>query len=224
MSNAFNLSQLANNTNSSGQVSLTAGVTGTLPIANGGTNSTATPTNGGVAYGTGTANAYTAAGTSGYFLQSTGAATPTWAAVTVSAFPSGTRMSFQQTSAPTGWTKDTTAAINDSILRLVTGSASSGGSTAFSTWSAVTATGATTLSTSQIPSHTHGFLISSSSAGENLSSSDWFGWSNDGGGFGRYDNNFTNTVMIASAGGGGSHTHSLTQSLKYYDFIIASAN
>jgi hypothetical protein len=42
MSNAFNLSQLANNTNSTGQVSLTAGVTGTLPIANGGTGSTST--------------------------------------------------------------------------------------------------------------------------------------------------------------------------------------
>jgi len=42
MSNAFNLSQLANNTNSTGQVSLTAGVTGTLPIANGGTGTTST--------------------------------------------------------------------------------------------------------------------------------------------------------------------------------------
>jgi hypothetical protein len=59
--------------------SLTADVTGTLPIANGGTNSTATPTNGGVGYGTGTAHAYTAAGTSGQVLTSNGAAAPTWA-------------------------------------------------------------------------------------------------------------------------------------------------
>ena len=80
MTQAFNLSQLGNTINSSGQVSLTAGVTGTLPVANGGTNSTATPTNGGVGYGTGTAHAYTAAGTSGYILQSTGAAAPVWAA------------------------------------------------------------------------------------------------------------------------------------------------
>ena len=36
--------------------------------------------------------------------------------------PSGTRMSFQQTAAPTGWTKDTTAAINDTAMRLTTGS------------------------------------------------------------------------------------------------------
>jgi hypothetical protein len=51
---------------------------GTLPIARGGTNSTATPTNGGVAFGTGTAFNFTAAGTSGQVLQSNGAAAPTW--------------------------------------------------------------------------------------------------------------------------------------------------
>jgi hypothetical protein len=63
-----------------GSVALGADVSGTLPIANGGTNSTATPTNGGVTYGTGTAQAYTAAGTSGYVLKSNGAAAPTWIA------------------------------------------------------------------------------------------------------------------------------------------------
>lgn len=57
---------------------LTTNVTGTLPIANGGTNSTATPTAGGAGYGTGTAHAYTAAGTSGQLLQSNGASAPTW--------------------------------------------------------------------------------------------------------------------------------------------------
>lgn len=61
-----------------GKVGLTTHVSGTLPIANGGTNTTATPTNGGVAYGTGSAVAYTAAGTSGQFLQSNGSAAPTW--------------------------------------------------------------------------------------------------------------------------------------------------
>ncbi len=78
MSNAFNLSQLANNINTSGQVSLTAGVTGTLPIANGGTNSTATPTAGGAIYGTGTSLAATAAGISGQALVSNGSSAPTW--------------------------------------------------------------------------------------------------------------------------------------------------
>lgn len=51
---------------------------GTLPIVRGGTNSIATPTNGGIAYGTGTAFAFTAAGTAGQLLQSNGAIAPTW--------------------------------------------------------------------------------------------------------------------------------------------------
>jgi len=59
---------------------LTTGVTGTLPIANGGTNSTATPTAGTIPYGTGTALAYSSAGTSGQLLQSNGASAPTWVA------------------------------------------------------------------------------------------------------------------------------------------------
>lgn len=58
--------------------SLTTNVSGTLPIANGGTNSTATPTNGGVGYGTGTAYAFTTAGTAGQALLSAGAASPVW--------------------------------------------------------------------------------------------------------------------------------------------------
>lgn len=55
-----------------------AEVTGILPIANGGTNSNAAPTNGGLAYGTGSAYAFTAAGTSGQLLRSNGAGAPTW--------------------------------------------------------------------------------------------------------------------------------------------------
>ena len=60
------------------QISLTAGVTGTLPIANGGTNATATPTAGAIAFGTGTAYSFTLAGTAGQVLTSAGAGTPTW--------------------------------------------------------------------------------------------------------------------------------------------------
>ena len=65
-------------------IPLSTGVTGTLPIANGGTNSTATPTAGTVPYGTGTAFAFTSAGTSGQLLQSNGASAPTWVAPVVS--------------------------------------------------------------------------------------------------------------------------------------------
>lgn len=47
------------------------------------------------------------------------------------AFPSGTKMLFQQTSAPTGWTK-VTSGVDNKALRVVSGTAGSGGSNAFS--------------------------------------------------------------------------------------------
>jgi len=59
-------------------VSLTTQVSGTLPIANGGTNGTSAPTAGAVPYGTGTAYAFSAVGTSGQVLTSAGAGVPTW--------------------------------------------------------------------------------------------------------------------------------------------------
>jgi len=52
---------------------------GTLAIASGGTNGSATPTTYGVAYGTGTAYAFTAAGTTGQVLTATTGGAPTWA-------------------------------------------------------------------------------------------------------------------------------------------------
>lgn len=64
-------------------------------------------------------------------------------------FSSGTVMIFGQTSAPTGWTKSTTH--NDKALRVVSGAASSGGSTAFT--SVFTSR---TITTSNMPSHSHG--------------------------------------------------------------------
>jgi hypothetical protein len=49
-----------------------------VAINRGGTNGTATPTAGAVAYGSGTAYAFTAAGTTGQVLQSNGSSAPTW--------------------------------------------------------------------------------------------------------------------------------------------------
>ena len=62
------------------KVGLTTHISGTLPIANGGTNATATPTAGAVIYGTGTAYAASAAGTTGQVLTSQGSSAPIWSA------------------------------------------------------------------------------------------------------------------------------------------------
>jgi hypothetical protein len=60
----------------------TVTLAGTLGIANGGTNGSATPTAYGVAYGTGTAYAFTAAGTAKQVLIANTSAAPTWSTLT----------------------------------------------------------------------------------------------------------------------------------------------
>lgn len=148
----------------------------------------------------------------------------------VKAFASGTLMLFQQTSAPTGWTKQTTH--NDKALRVVSGAASSGGSTAFtSVFTSRTPAGtvtmtnaAVTLTTSQIASHAHqGNVYAEGYSG--------------GGGAGQHwqkpgtPSNTTDNVTIQNTGGSGSHTHSNTASfsgtaldfaVQYVDLIIAA--
>jgi hypothetical protein len=179
-----------------------------LAVADGGTGSSSLTLNS-VLIGNGTSALLAVApGASGNLLTSNGT---TWASTSnPPAFPAGTRMSFQQTAAPTGWTKDTTAAINDSILRLVTGSVTpSGGSVAFSTWNAQTTTGAHTLTTAQMPSHTHSIAVYADETGTTKIT--------DNGA-----STLTNSTATGSTGGDGSHTHPLTQDLKYYDFIIAA--
>jgi len=130
----------------------------------------------------------------------------------VEAFTSGTLMLFQQTAAPTGWTKQTTH--NDKALRVVSGTAGTGGSSAFSTALATPAlsgsTGSTTLSTAQIPSHSHVIGASSLSGGPTANSGS------------------TRNTSFSSdaAGGGGSHNHTMsgtaTINVQYVDVIIAS--
>ena len=181
-----------------------------LAVADGGTGSSSLTLNS-VLIGNGTSALLAVApSTSGNLLTSNGTSWASTAPVTPAPpFASGTRMSFQQTAAPTGWTKDTTAAINDSILRFVTGSVTpSGGSAAFSTWNAQTATGGYTLQIADIPAHTHTWSIGTGSTAAGA-----------GGGIPISTYVTTNT---GSAGGSGSHSHSLTQGLKFYDFIIAA--
>jgi hypothetical protein len=78
---------------------------------------------------------------------------------TVGSFPLGTRMLFQQTTAPLGWTKETNAAFNDSALRLVTGAVTShGGSALFSgvfTTDGARATGGHSLTVAELAAHSH---------------------------------------------------------------------
>jgi hypothetical protein len=74
---------------------------------------------------------------------------------TIDALPSGTKMLFQQTSAPTGWTKDTTH--DNKALRVVSGTAGSGGSVNFTTAFGSQNVGGTALTSAQIPGHTHTF-------------------------------------------------------------------
>jgi hypothetical protein len=78
-------------------------ITGTLAINKGGTNTTATPTQGGIAFGTGSAVAYSAAGTAGQVLVSNGVGTPTWNNLVV--FVTGMIMMWSGSIAtiPSGW-------------------------------------------------------------------------------------------------------------------------
>lgn len=140
--------------------------------------------------------------------------------------PSGSVMLFVQTSAPTGWTKSTTH--DNKALRVVSGTASSGGSVVFTTafgtpsvsGSVSGTVGATTLTTAQMPSHSHAaFVRDNKTAVERVSQ-------------------ITANASVASGrtvaeGGGGSHTHSFSGSLSastatinvaYVDVIIATKN
>jgi hypothetical protein len=96
-----------------------------------------------------------------------GTVTRTSFATGASEFASGTKLLFQQTSAPTGWTKDTSH--DNKALRVVSGTAGTGGSVAFTTAFAsqavsgsignTTAGGSvlgTAITTAQMPSHNHG--------------------------------------------------------------------
>jgi hypothetical protein len=147
-------------------------------------------------------------------IASPGVFTGAWAYL-----PTGTAMMFVQTSAPTGWTKSTTH--DNKALRVVSGTASSGGSVAFTTAFASQAVagtvGSTTLTEAQLPSHTH--------------SVSWGQASGAGVGNGVYYAGGTQvntwTVTSGATGSGSGHTHSFTGTainlaVSYVDVIIAT--
>jgi hypothetical protein len=128
-------------------------------------------------------------------------------------FGSGTSLIFPQASAPTGWTKVTTA--NDYALRIVSGTGGgTGGSVNFTTAFASGNTGAYTLATTDIPSHTHTLRWITSAGGSTTTVS--------GASFPNNVLTYTNQDVNNSTGGGGSHTHSLSLAVKYVDAIIAT--
>ena len=128
----------------------------------------------------------------------------------------GTFMLFLQSSAPTNWTKSTTD--NDASLRVVSGTASSGGTANFSaTFTTRTPTGTvggTTLATTQIPSHNHSYTREAGTSPRffNPVNNYWL---------------FTAGFTSGAEGGSTSHAHpvsvnSLDFNVKYVDTIIAS--
>lgn len=150
-------------------------------------------------------------------------------------FESGTRMLFQQTTAPVGWTKDTSSH-NDKALRLITGTAGQGGSVPFSTLFARTETDGRTLTISMMTphdhggatayggiDHTHGYVRSNIN---NVAFNPAANTANQGS-----SNQTTagasawlHTHIINSQGGGQAHSHPFDNRVTYADAIIATAD
>lgn len=138
--------------------------------------------------------------------------------VSAVAFPAGTVMLFIQAAAPTGWTKSTTH--NDKALRIVSGSGGgSGGSVAFTTAFASGNTGATTLSTTQMPSHTHNVYGANAFSGSSWTGALAVQGSGAGGAY-RSTLGGNSVQPNENTGGGGSHTHTLSLAVQYVDAII----
>lgn len=145
------------------------------------------------------------------------AARATLAAAPATLIPSGTVMSFFQAAAPAGWTQVTSH--HDKALRIVGGpGGGTGGSmsftAAFSSRAVSGSNSATTLTSAQIPAHTHPVPTYGDETGIGFACA----------GSGPF---VTNINTSTNAGGGGSHTHAFTGTgidltVQYIEMIIAS--
>ena len=147
-------------------------------------------------------------------------------------FPAGTKMLFQQSTAPTGWTKDTTH--NNKALRVVTGAVSSGGTVSFSdafASRAITGTVAShTLTVAQMPLHGHPWSGGGGGDG-NVRGGPFTSRADTWGVYPEYTGTPTVTAgeTIGGTGGGQGHSHGLTvnnldMAVQYVDLIIATKN
>ena len=132
-------------------------------------------------------------------------------------FPSGTRMLFQQSAAPTGWTRDTTAGLDDHALRIVTsGTFTAGtlGTTAFSTIFGKTATDSHTLTGAEsgVPAHDHPMRGATVGVG---GTSAMFAYGNPS-----YESGTAATNASTAADAASGHTHGMDIRVKYLDQII----
>jgi hypothetical protein len=156
------------------------------------------------------------------FVFADGSEQATAATAAASAFPTGTVMLFAQTTAPTGWTKST--AHNDKALRIVSGTAGSGGTvafaTAFSTATALSVSGTvgnTTLTIAQMPNHSHSYARAIN-ANIGTGGDSFFGYGDD------------ESSLTGTQGGGGAHNHGFSGSgsvninVQYVDVILAVKN
>ena len=126
-------------------------------------------------------------------------------------FPVGTRMPFQQTTPPTGWTKETGAAYNDATARFDTGTVSTGGTqsynTVFDNARVFTGTvGNDTPTIAKTAAHTHNTDILGSN---NYSGGTCFGFGTSPTG--------TITRTSDSIGSSSVHSHSLTMNAANFD-------
>ena len=131
-------------------------------------------------------------------------------------------MLFQQTTAPTGWVKDTIST-NDRALRIVSGAVGSGGSRSFSSTFSQSATGSTILSAAQsgVGAHKHiqGAAIREF-GGNHIYGSVSSGARTEGtaGAIVVTSHPYTETVSAAASSG---HTHAMDMRLLYLDVILA---